>query len=389
MKDAYGFPPDESFFVDADVREMLDQRIKELVAEAKVWDKKLEQLLESDGAKKDLYQSLVRKSVPKDIREQLLAAVPDKAMATRKSGGAIIQRVAELVPSLAGGAADLNPSTNTHLDACRDFSAECRAGRNVHFGVREFAMGLAANGMALYGSVIPFTATFAVFADFMKPSLRLAALQKLKAVFVFTHDSIFVGEDGPTHQPIEQMAMCRSIPGLTVIRPGGSHEVAQAWAAALECDGPVAMFLTRQTVENVPADRIEAIDVARGAYVLSDDEGPEACIIATGSELMAAQQAAEILRQKGKALRVVSMPSCELFDAQEQDYKDSVLPPCPCVKRVIIEAGVPFGWGKYADRTDLIIGIDHFGDSAPQGVLKKEYGLTPEALADQIEQFLE
>lgn len=388
IKAAYGFPSDKCFFVDGDVREMFADRVTELKAEAKVWDKELDKLLDADDNKRDLYRALVERSLPNDLEEALMAAVPGKAMATRKSGGAVIQKVAELVPSLVGGAADLNPSTNTHLDAENDFSAECRDGRNIHFGVREFAMGLCANGMALYGTAIPFTATFSVFADFMKPALRLAAIQKLKVIFVFTHDSVFVGEDGPTHQPVEQMAMCRAIPGMTVIRPGETHEVAQAWAVALRGDGPVALFLTRQTVENVPGDKVECIDVSKGGYILSDDDGPEACIIATGSELMAAEGAANILRAKGRALRVVSMPSCELFDRQSRDYKDEVLPPCPCVKRIIVEAGATFGWGKYADRTDLIIGIDHFGNSAPQGLLKEKYELTPEALAERIEKFL-
>lgn len=388
MKHAFGFPADKSFFVADEVRALCAKRVAELTAEAEAWDSRLETALAASPGKRDLYNALINRSVPENILEELLATVSQKPAATRKSGGATMQTVAKLVPSLAGGSADLNPSTLTHLDAESDFCPANRAGRNVHFGVREFAMGLAANGMALYGTAIPFTATFAVFADFMKPALRLAAIQKLKVVFVFTHDSIFVGEDGPTHQPIEQMAMCRSIPGMTVIRPADANEVAHAWAAALQCAGPVALFLTRQNLEPIPEDRRACIDVARGAYVLSDDDGPEVCIIATGSEVAPALEAANILREKGHALRVVSMPSCELFDAQSQDYQDSILPPCPCVKRIVVEAGTTFGWSKYTDRNDLLIGIDHFGDSAPAEILQKQYGLDAESLAGRIGQFL-
>lgn len=388
MKAAFGLPVDKEFFVDNDVRELCDARVKEMITEAKAWESKLEDFFAANADKKDLFNALTKREIPANLLEELTAAVSQKAAATRKSGGAILQKVAELVPSVTGGSADLNPSTNTHMDALADFSPACREGRNIHFGVREFAMGLAANGIALYGTGIPFTATFAVFADFMKPAMRLAAIQKIKVVFIFTHDSIFVGEDGPTHQPIEQMAMCRSIPGLTVLRPAEANEVAHAWAAALACDGPVAMFLTRQNIDPLPEATLPAIDVAKGAYVLSDDAGPEACIIATGSEVLPALAAADILRKKGRALRVVSMPSMELFDAQDQAYKDQVIPPCPCVKRVIIEAGTTFGWGKYADRTDLIIGLDHFGDSAPADLLEKEYGLDAESLANRIDAFL-
>ncbi|MDT8391461.1 MAG: transketolase [Lentisphaeria bacterium] len=388
MKAAFGLPGDTEFFVDDDVRELCGARVKDMVAEAKTWERELADFFAANPEKKELYKALTKREMPADLLETLTATVDQKAAATRKSGGATLQKIAALIPAVTGGSADLNPSTNTHMDALTDFSPACREGRNIHFGVREFAMGLAANGIALYGTGIPYTATFAVFADFMKPAMRLAAIQKIKVIFIFTHDSIFVGEDGPTHQPIEQMAMCRSIPGLTVLRPAEANEVAHAWAAALACDGPVAMFLTRQNIEPLPAALRPAINVAKGAYVLSDDENPQACVIATGSEVLPALGAAEILRGKGRALRVVSMPSMELFDAQDQAYKDQVIPPCPTVKRVIIEAGTTFGWGKYADRTDLIIGLDHFGDSAPAELLEKEYGLDAESLAARIDDFL-
>ena len=387
-KAALGFNPDKSFIVDDDTRELCHKFVEKKKKQARQWNQKIETYTKKNPDKGELLDQLLNKPVPADLRDELRKVTPEKENATRKTSGTVMQRVASLVPSLCGGAADLNPSTNTHLDEESDFCPADYSGRNVHFGVREFAMGLCANGMALYGTCLPFTATFAVFSDFMKPALRLAAIQKLKVVFVFTHDSIFVGEDGPTHQPIEQLAMCRSIPGLTVIRPGESNEVADAWAAAVEADGPVALFLTRQKVENIPADMQGNLDVSRGAYVLSDDNDAGAVIIATGSEVMVAQNAAELLRKKGRKLRVVSMPSWENFDKQDAEYRESVIP-SDCTKRITIEAGTTFGWQRYSGTDGLLLGIDHFGHSAPQDVLKEKYGLTPEALAKKIEAYLD
>ena len=382
-KAALGFPVDETFHVPEDVRELCRKRVAQLKTEAADWDERLLAFRKAQPDRALLLDQLLARAVPEDILPELLAVVPEKATATRSSGGAIMQRAAELVPSLCGGAADLNPSTKTYLNSASDFSSDDRCGRNVHFGVRELGMGLCANGMALYGTVIPFTATFAVFSDFMKPALRLAALQKLHAVFIYTHDSIFVGEDGPTHQPIEQLAMLRSIPGMTVIRPAESYETAHAWAAALQARGPVALFLTRQNMENIPADLIPSIDVARGGYVLSDEPGFEILIIATGSELMLACHAAELLRAEGRRIRVVSLPSWELFERQPAEYRESVMPPA-CTARVTVEAGRTFGWEKFAGTAGLTVGIDHFGHSAPYEVLAEKYGLKPEALAQRI-----
>ena len=330
----------------------------------------------------------MERAVPANLLAELMAAVPEKATATRNSGGAIMQKVAELVPSLAGGSADLNPSTKTYLKGAGDFGPSCRAGRNVHFGVRELGMGLAANGMALSGLAIPlFSSTFAVFSDYMKPAMRLAALQGLKEVFVFTHDSIFVGEDGPTHQPIEQLLMCRSIPGLTVIRPAESNEVAHAWAAAMNTNGPTALFLTRQNVPNFGPEQVAKIDLAKGAYVLSDDEGFEVALIATGSEVGSSMEAAKLLRAKGRKVRVVSMPSWELFEAQDAGYQATVLPD-GSYKRVSVEAGTTMGWDRYTGRCGLRIGIDRFGASAPYEKLAAEWGFTGEGIAAKVETFL-
>lgn len=388
LKKALGFPQEKDFHVPAEVRTYFESLRTDLESRAAVWNARLTDFRESFPDKGELLDSLLERRVPADIAQRLLAAVPAKDMATRASGGALIQTVAQLVPALTGGAADLNPSTKTHLTEFADFTPDARYGRNIHFGVREFGMGVAANGLALYGGAIPFTATFLVFSDFMKPALRLAALQGLNVVAVFTHDSIFVGEDGPTHQPVEQVMMLRGIPGLTVIRPAESNEVAQAWACALRADGPIALCLTRQTVPNFSGSELERMDVSRGAWVVSEDPDFEAILIATGSEVGAVAAAADLLRRQGRRVRVVSMPSWELFDAQEESYREAVLPQT-CRRRVTVEAGITMGWERYAGLDGLRIGIDHFGHSAPYKLLASEYGLTPESLAARCLEYLQ
>lgn len=383
-KTALGFDPARQFVVDDEVRAMFSARVQELKREAVEWNATCADWRAANPEQAALMDALVERTVPADILEQLLSVVPEKTLATRVSGGELLQKVAELVPALTGGAADLAPSTKTLLKNEGHFSPACYAGRNIHFGVREFAMGTIANGMALSGTTIPYVATFAVFSDFMKPALRLAAIQKAHAVFVYTHDSVFVGEDGPTHQPIEHLAMLRGIPGMTVIRPAESYETAHAWAQALTHDGPVALFLTRQGVENIPEPVRDRIDVARGAYVLSDDEGFEILVIATGSEVMTTLHAVERLRERGRRVRLVSMPSRELFEAQDAEYRESVIP-SGCRSRVTVEAACTFGWDKYAGDGGLMIGIDHFGDSAPASIIAEEYGLTAAKIADQID----
>lgn len=382
-KKALGFDPAQCFHVSDQVASLCQTRVRALKTAASEWNSRLAAFRTGNPAKAELMDALFAKAVPEDILEQLLAAIPEKDTATRNSGGAIMQKVAALIPSFTGGSADLNPSTKTYIKGYGDFSPECRDGRNIHYGVRELGMGLASNGLALSGVAIPFCSTFAVFSDYMKPALRLAAIQKLHEVFVFTHDSIFVGEDGPTHQPIEQLSMLRAIPGLTVIRPAESNEVAHAWAAALRAQGPVALFLTRQTVPNLSKEQAAGVDVAKGAYVLSDDADFELIIIATGSEVHTSLEAANILRAEGKRVRVVSMPSWELFEAQGPDYRESVLP-AACRKRVTVEAASTFGWQRFAGCDGLTIGIDHFGDSAPYEVLMEKYGITAEAIAAKI-----
>lgn len=386
-KKALGFDPEQFFVVENQVRALCAAKVAELKQAAAAWDAQLAAFRSGNPEKAALLDKLVNRTVPANLLDELLAAVPAKPNATRNSSGEIMQKVAALVPALVGGSADLNPSTKTYVKGAGDFGPECRAGRNVHFGVRELGMGLAANGMALSGLAIPYSSTFAVFSDYMKPAMRLAALQGLKEVFVFTHDSIFVGEDGPTHQPIEQLLMCRSIPGLTVIRPAESHEVAHAWATALRTNGPTALFLTRQNVPNFTPEQVARINLAKGAYVLSDEANFEVALIATGSEVGASMEAAELLRAKGRKVRVVSMPSWELFEAQDEAYRNSVLPDGD-YRRVSVEAGTTMGWDRYTGRCGLRIGIDHFGASAPYQVLAEKWGFTGPSIAQRVEKYL-
>jgi transketolase len=380
------YPESEPFTVPPAVTEMMKQRVDELVAEAAEWDKKFQEFVESNPESAKLISQMLNCEVPEDITEQLLAVAPvGKAVASRASSGTILQKAAELVPALIGGAADLSPSTKTDIKNSDSFDPENRGGRNFHFGVRELGMGMCGNGMALYGTSIPYTSTFFVFSDYMKPAIRLAAIQGLHEIYVFTHDSFYVGEDGPTHEPIEQLAMLRTIPGVTVIRPAEANEVAHAWATALKADGPVALILTRQNLEPYAPEMAAKVKMEKGAYVVSDDEGFELLLIATGSEVNLALSAADVLRKEGKKVRVVSMPSRELFLKQDKEYRASVIP-CDC-KKVSIEAGTTYGWERFTGGCKgLNIGLDHFGASAPYKVLAEKFGFTTESVVAKIKE---
>jgi len=386
-KQNLGMGDSESFTVAPEIQEAMSARVKELEAEAAAWDKQYNDFLASNADAAELINKVTNKIIPANLLEELKAVAPtDKAVATRASSGVVLQKVAELIPALYGGAADLAPSTKSNVVNATSFSASNRGGRNFHFGVRELGMGMMANGMALYGAAIPYSSTFFVFCDYMKPAMRLAALQKLNQVYIFTHDSFYVGEDGPTHQPIEHLVMLRTIPGLTVIRPADANEVAYAWDAAVRTEGPVALILTRQNLEPIPSELAGNIDLAKGAYVLSDDANFEMVLIGSGSETTLALEAAETLRSEGKKVRVVSMPSIELFEQQTAEYKDSVIPKA-CKKRVTIEAATTFGWSKYAGDEGLTIGLDDFGASAPAGVLREKFGFTAPSVVEKINKF--
>ena len=382
-KENLGMPAD-AFTVVPEVKDFCAKRVAELEAAAAEWDKKFQDFLEANPESAKLVSSMMNREVPENILEELLKAAPlDKAIATRASAGTILQRASELVPALLGGAADLAPSTKTDIKNADSFAPCNFGGRNLHFGVRELAMGMCGNGMALYETIIPYTSTFFVFSDYMKPAMRLAAIQGLHEIYVFTHDSFYVGEDGPTHEPIEQIAMLRTIPGFTVIRPAEANEVAHAWAAALQADGPVAILLTRQNLEPLAPELAAKVDLAKGAYVLSDDENFDMILMASGSEVNLTLAVAEEIRKSGTKVRVVSMPSQELFLKQSAEYKESVLP-TSCLARVSIEAATTFGWDRFVGTYGLAIGLDHFGASAPFSVLADKFGFTVDGILEKM-----
>jgi transketolase len=301
-------------------------------------------------------------------------------IATRDAGGAVMNAIAPDLPELVGGSADLDPSTKTYLKNQGDFAPGNFGGRNIHYGVREHGMAAATNGMALHGGLMPFAATFFNFVDYLKPSLRLAALSELHAIFVFTHDSVFLGEDGPTHQPIEQLAMLRAMPHVRVFRPADALETCEAWKLAIDPRSgcPAIMVLTRQ---KVPFLGKRDARVERGAYVIADCDGtPDLLLLSTGSEVALCIDAKKTLDEKGVRTRVVSMPCWELFDAQPQEYKDDVLPPA-VTARMSVEAASTFGWAAYVGDRGFAFGIDHFGESAPAPDIAKDIGFTPDLIA--------
>lgn len=327
----------------------------------------------------------------------------EKPVATRDAGGEVLNYLAGRVQNIIGGSADLNPSTKTSLIGLGDFEPpEAKpktegdigpgwnySGRNLHFGVREHAMGAAINGLAAHGGLIPFSATFLVFSDYMKPSIRLGAVMGLKAIYVFTHDSLAVGEDGPTHEPIEQLAGLRAIPKLTVIRPADANETAEAWVLALKRNSPTVLVLTRQVVPVL--DRSEAAQerVSRGGYVVSGEKGEslDLLLIATGSEVHLCVEAKELLAKVKISARVISIPSWEIFDEQNQEYRESVIP--PHVKaRVTVEAASTYGWHRFAGDQGTMIGIDRFGASAPAEALMEAFGFTAQNIYDKAIQLL-
>ena len=310
--------------------------------------------------------------------EKLPVFESGQGIATRKASGKVLQAVAKELPELIGGSCDLAGSNNTYLDGLSDFTPEDGDGvpRNLHFGVREHAMASAMNGMALHGGVIPYGATFLVFSDYCRPALRLAALMGVPTRYVFTHDSIGLGEDGPTHQPIEHLASLRAIPGFTVLRPADANEVRECWRVALERKGPAALILTRQSVPTLDRSDLAAAEGARrGAYVIADADDPEVLLLATGSEVAVALEARQELLKDKLRCRVVSMPSWEVFAEQDRSYRDAVLPPSVSA-RVVVEAGCRMGWERWAGSDGGFVTLDRFGASAPAKVLFEKFGFT-------------
>jgi transketolase len=393
-KDACAWPAEETFYVSEVVRQHFRKAISLGKAREKNWLETFAAYQQKDAALAAELERVLSSGLPAAWEEVLTEfPVGSKDVATRKASEIVMQKIAANIPELVGGSADLNPSTLTWLKGMGDFQSPDLSrealhgmvggvwdysGRNIHFGVREHAMGSIAVGMALHGGVIPYTATFFTFADYMRPPMRLAALMGLRTIFVFTHDSIGVGEDGPTHQPIEQIMNLRQVPNMTVLRPADANETLEAWRLALtNTTGPTTLVFSRQ---NLPVlDRrvcAPASGVRRGGYILWESSTePELILMATGSEVAMTLSAGHSLAEEGVPVRVVSLPSWEIFDRQPQTYKDAVFPPY-VTARLAVEAGMKLGWEHYVGLTGKIIGLDSFGASAPGPVLYEKFGLT-------------
>jgi transketolase len=381
-----GWPEEPTFIVPDDVCTLFTQRIVENQALYEGWKVTLSAWAKTNPELAAQREAALSKTLPDDLEQQLLGALTGKPNATRRLSGDVIQKIAEVVPYFVGGSADLAPSTSTLIKSGGDIGPNAFDGRNFHFGVREHGMGSVINGIALYGGFIPFGATFLVFADYMRPPIRLANIMGVQVVYVFTHDSIFVGEDGPTHEPVEHIASLRVIPGMTVIRPADGAEVAAAWAWALRHqDGPTALILTRQSVPEIARDAAFSFEAfGRGAYVVTEtaDKAPDVVLVGTGSELQFAVAAKQALEQEGLAARVVSMPSRELFMQQDAAYRAALLP--AAAKKVVLEAGTRYGWGDIVGPDALFITQDSYGYSAPYQVIMKELGWTNEDVARRV-----
>lgn len=381
-REGLGIPVDQDFYVDPAARDFFEQRKKELEKEYNEWNKQFDAWSKTNPDLKkqwDLFFAGAESSLDGLHLPQFKTG---EKLATRKASGAVLKALAKGIPNLVGGSADLAPSNNTALPDYGSVNKGSFAGRTIHFGVREHAMGAIVNGMLLYGGFRVFCATFLVFADYMRPAIRLASLMKLPAIYVFTHDSVFLGEDGPTHQPIEHLASLRIIPGLTVLRPADAQETASAWLMAVKkTDGPVVFALTRQGLETFEkADPDWQTNIQKGAYIAHECDGtPETVIVATGSEVSLAISAA---KDSSKKVRVVSMLSREIFLEQDKAYQNSLLP--EGVKIVACEAGVTFGWECFTGCRDNVLGIDRFGESGPGPAVADHLGINKTNLLNKL-----
>ncbi len=375
-KDNLGWPREPRFFVPEDVLAFYRKAVergRELEADWKMRREAHSRLFPELGA--EFNRRVLTNKLPTDWESALPTFPPDaKGMATRAASGKVINALAAKLPELIGGSADLAPSNNTMIDGSPSFQKETPQGRNFHFGVREHGMGAILNGMSVFGGVIPYGGTFLIFSDYMRPAIRLAALSNYPAIFIFTHDSVGLGEDGPTHQPVEHLAALRVIPNLVVIRPADANETAQAWKVAVSRrNGATLLALTRQALPTLDSPA----NVEKGAYVLKDFGTPEIILMASGSEVSLILEAAQQLADEGLGVRVVSFPSWELFEAQDEAYRESVLPQA-IQKRLAVEAGVSLGWERYARS---VLAIDRFGASAPGKVIFEHFGFTAQNVA--------
>jgi len=391
-KQALGWPLEPPFFIPPEAL----AHFRQAVERGRAWETEWQRLPDAYAAQHPelaaRWRTVMAGELPPDWDADIPLFQPeDGPMATRVASGKALNALVDRLPTLVGGSADLAPSTSTYLRGHGDLEFNRYCGHNMHFGVREHAMGAIVNGMALHGGVIPYAGTFLIFSDYMRPPIRLAALMGVHVVFVFTHDSVGLGEDGPTHQPVEQLAALRAIPHLTVIRPADANETAEAWRVAIQAKGPVTLALSRQ---NLPifdrAALAPAAGLARGAYVLADapdGRRPTIILIATGSEVALALAARDELARRGVAARVVSMPSWELFEEQPQSYKDEVLPP-NVTARLVVEAGVPQGWARYVGDAGDVLGLERFGASAPGKTVLEKLGFTVDNVVAQAQAVL-
>jgi transketolase len=402
-KRALEWPEDPSFHVPEEALREFRRSVDRGADHEAEWRRHADAYRVAHPAMADQFERAIAGRLPDDWEAHLPTFADHTGMATRDAGGHVMNALASVVANLVGGSADLDPSTRTALKGYGDFQSLLvaqsgdvptqgtaggvwgYAGRNIHFGVREHAMAAVMTGMAVHGGLRPFGATFLSFSDYMRPSIRLAALSRARVIYIWTHDSLALGEDGPTHQPIEQLAALRAVPNLIVLRPSDAAETVEAWRVALaHSDGPVGIVLTRQKVPVIDRKQYaSASGLAQGAYVLADADGsaPSVILIATGSEVSVALEAHQHLTKEGIRSRVVSMPSWELFDLQPQSYRDAVLPPSVRA-RVSIEAASSFGWERYVGADGAIIGVDRFGASAPGPSLMHQFGFTPEHVAE-------
>lgn len=383
-----GWEEEEAFVIPQDVYDHFAARTKELQAEEDAWNSLFAEYCKKYPEMKALWDAYYDKDKAEALyNSEQFWNIPDKAEATRNTSGNVINMIKNVLPNLFGGAADLAPSTKTNIKEAGDFSKETPEGKNLHFGVREIAMAGIGNGIALHGGLIPYVSTFFVFSDYVKPMARLSSLMGLPLIYVLTHDSIGVGEDGPTHEPIEQMAMFRAMPNFHVFRPADAIETSAAWYKALTSkETPTAIVLSRQ---NLPQLKGTNPDALRGGYILedSDKETPDAIIIATGSEVQLAVEAKKILAEKNVDVRVVSMPSMDVFEAQPAEYKEMVLP-SNVTARVGVEALAEFGWGKYLGLQGVFVGMKSFGASAPGNLLFEHFGITTEKVVEAVEEVI-
>lgn len=390
-KKKYGVDPEKTFHIDDDVLQQYRSALEKGAAAEKAWNEKFETYKNSLPDKAEELNARINRSLPDNWDDVLPVFDTDsKGLATRKSSGKVLDSITQKIPAMLGGSADLSGSNLTKAQSASILQADNFEGSYIHFGVREHAMGSMMNGMALHDGIIPFGGTFLIFSDYCRPAIRLAGLSHVPSIFVFTHDSIGLGEDGPTHQPVEHLAALRAMINVMVLRPADANETARAWQAAIENKkGPTCLVLTRQNLPTLDRSIFASAEhTLKGAYVLNPEEKqPEGILMGSGSELHVALAAYELLKAEGISTRVVSFPSFELFEAQDEAYRESVLPE-NLRARVAVEAAVPLGWEHYTGSRKNVVGMNSYGASAPFETLYKEFGITPEAVADNLKRQL-